>query len=639
MLLSFRDRVKGSKWIGGVVVVLISIPFALFGIGSYLGGGGNNSAATVNDQEISVRNYEQNYFAQQNQLRAAFGGKIPTGFDSVSFLRRQALEISINQALLLQHIDNSGYAIGDAALRAALYSEPAFQDDGQFSKQRYNRQLQSQGLVAKQFEEQFRQDLSINQMRAGVLSSSFQTEFEHDRASALRNQTRTFSSIVFTGDSVGSLKTPEEKEIEEYYSENTNKFQYPEKVKLEYIELSQAKLAERVVADENDLRQMYENEKGKYVLPEQRRASHILLTTSDEDSEDDKSEKKQLIEKLRDRTIAGESFAELAKKYSQDPGSADQGGDLGAFQRGVMVAEFETAAFDLEVNEISEIVVSSFGYHLIQLTEIIAEQGKSFEQARSEIDQLYRQRESENLYFDLSETLANESYVNDSLDSAAELVDIQLSETDWLEVDSRTDIFSNPVVRETAFSDELLVEKRNSELIELGDNHVVVIRVREHQPGKVKLLDEVHDEIKGILETANRDQKLEAMAIEALDALQKGEIVGQILSRFDADFDEDTTISRSDSSVDAKVLSELFRMSKPLDGPTYSMAKSLDDSYVILILSEVSPGRSSESPSAESTGQEFNTGRGEYTAWVGALRERASVVVNNQLLDDISSQR
>jgi len=218
MLLSFRDRVKGSKWMGTAIVVVISIPFALFGIGSYLGGGGGNFAAKVNDQEISIRAYERNYYAQQNQLRATFGGKIPAGFDSASFIRQQALETTIRQSLLLQHSNDSGYAIGDDTLATALYSEAAFQDNGQFSKERYERQLQSQGLGASQFEEQLRQDLSVNQIRVGILSSSFQTGPETQRTVSLRNQTRTFSTLEFTASAVGTLDAPGQEAIEEYYA-------------------------------------------------------------------------------------------------------------------------------------------------------------------------------------------------------------------------------------------------------------------------------------------------------------------------------------------------------------------------------------------------------------------------------------
>ncbi len=624
---------------GTAIVVVISIPFALFGIGSYLGGGGNNFAAKVNDEEVSIRAYEQNYYTQQNQLRATFGGKIPAGFDGASFLRQQALETSIRQSLLLQHSNDSGYAIGDDTLAAAIYSEAAFQDEGQFSKERYERQLQSQGLVANQFEEQLRQDLSVNQIREGIVSSSFQTGLETQRAISLGNQARTFSTMEFATSAVGTLDAPGEEAIDDYYSTHAIEFQYPEKVKLEYIELNQETLAEKVSVDEDKLHEMYLEQKDKYLLPEQRRASHILIAMSEDASATDEAEKRQLIDDLRQRALAGEPFEELAKEYSEDPGSAEQGGDLGTFQRGAMVPEFEEAAFTLEVDEIGEVVKSAFGFHLIKVTEVIGEQGKSFEQVKMEVEQAFRKRESEYVYFELSGILANEVYENsDTLETASELVGIPVRETEWLETNTADDILRYPAVRKAAFSDELLEEKLNSDVIEVGDNHVLVVRVQEHEPGKAKKLDEVSDEIRHLLEVKNRDDKLKALVDEALAALKEGEMLAQVLGRFDAEPGENMSVMRSDTTVDANIITELFRMPKPTGEPSYSMAKKLDGSYSVIVLSGVAQGESTES---QSTGDDRGQviGRSEYASWLGALRENAEVTINKQLLDDLSAQR
>lgn len=639
MLLSLRDRVKGSKWLGTTVIVVISIPFALFGIGSYFGGGGNNYAAKVNDDEVSIRAYEQNYYVQRNQLRAAFGGKIPDGFDSASFLRKQALETSITRTLLQQHTNNSGYAMGDQTIALQLYDEAAFQENGAFNKERYERQLQSQGLTAQQFEEQLKQDLIVNQMREGVLSSSFQTKRESERVDALRNQTRTFSTIAITADLLGSIETPDEASVEAYFSANTAQFQHTEKVKLDYIELNQNTLAQTIDVDEERLREAYLNEKDKYVLPERRSASHILITLDDEISAEDKAEKRQLIDTLRDRVLAGESFAELAKTHSEDPGSAQQGGDLGEFPRGVMVSEFEQAAFSLEAGELSEIVESSFGFHLIQLNEIIAEQGKSFDQAREEVEQAYRVQEAEQLFSELSETLANQVYENDdTLEVAAETLDIPVIETEWLGADSNEGIFSYPAVKKAAFDDEIIDQQLNSEVISVGDNHVIVVRMREYQPGEAKSLDEVRAEIQNILETKQREDKLNAIAAEALASLNNGDTMAQVNSSLGGNVNEETSISRDDTKTDANIIAELFKMPKPTAGPTYAMTRTLSGDYAVIALSAIASGEPNEILSANDNARTA-IGRNEYAAWLLALRERASVTINKQLLDDIAVQQ
>ena len=250
MLLSLRDRVKGSKWLGITIVVIIAIPFALVGIGSYLGGSGDNYAARVNDEEIDIRTYERNYYAQRYQLQQMFGGSIPEGFANASFLQEQAIETSVTQALLSQHTAEAGYAVGDAIIAAAIYSEPAFQIDGEFSKTQYERQLQSQGLGAQQFEDQLRRDLTVNHMREGVLVSTFQTSAERQRLQALRSQERTFLALNFEPSQLDQIYQPSQEEIASHFKENQQNYRHPEAVKLEYIELDQSLLKSKVEVDD-----------------------------------------------------------------------------------------------------------------------------------------------------------------------------------------------------------------------------------------------------------------------------------------------------------------------------------------------------------------------------------------------------
>ena len=643
MLLSLRDRVKGSKVLRTVLIGIIAIPFALFGIGSYLGGGGDYSAATVNDEEISIQAYEQNYYLQRNQLRAAFGGSIPAGFDSATLLRNQALETSIIQALLLQHSSEAGYAVSDEAVASAIVEQESFKDGEQFNKERYEAQLRSLGMSAQQFEEQLRQDLSLNQMREGVVFTAFKTKRQTAMENALRGQTRTFTELVFPLSAVGEIEEPDQQAIEQYFSENASKFRHPEKVKLAYVELAQTALAQKVEISEDDLRGLYEENRASYINPERRRASHILLTLDPDADEGKETELRSKLESLRARIESGESFADMAREHSQDPGSAPQGGDLGAFPRGVMVPEFEQAAFELESGQMSDIVKSSFGLHLIQLEEIIPGEGKSFEEARAEVEQAYRTRESEGLYFELSDKLANAAYENSNdLEPAASAIDLDVVESNWLNAGSNDGIFRYPAVRQAAFNGELLAEGLNSDPIEVGDNHVVVIRVIEHQEERAKELSEVTEEIVASLKAEAREAQIRALAENALETLTEG---GTLESVADdnasvSTFNEEQTVSRRDASVDSNVLAELFKMRKPSDQSVYATVKKLGGDYAVLALSAVNndAGNTTQaSTSDNSAGQQL--GQSEYTALVGSLRSSASVVINNQLIDEVASQR
>ena len=638
MLLSLRDRVKGSKVLGTVVVVVISIPFALVGIGSYLSGGGDYAAAEVNGEEISIQAYEQNYYAQRSQLQSALGGTIPPEFDSAGYLRRQALETSITRELLTQHTQTNGYATSDTAIAAALYQEDAFHgEDQKFSKERYELQLQSLGISATQFEAQLRQDLSINQMREGVVFTAFQTQQEHSRISALTNQTRTYSSLLFSDKSIGTIAEPTASEIEEYFSANSSRFQHPERVKIAYIELDQSTLGNDIEVDTDDLEQMYIDNQSAYVTPEQRRAAHILLLADEGTSQNKLDENYALLEQLRDRITAGESFADLAREYSEDPGSAEQGGDLGAFARGVMVPEFEEAAFALEEGGLSDIVKSSFGLHLIQLNEIIPQQGKSFEQAKTEVEQAYRQREAENLFFERSDSLANQVYENsDSLAPAADATGLSVIESDWLNANSVSGVFRFNNVKQAAFSEELREEGVNSDVIEVGDNHVVVLRVLDYEAARPQALDEVNAQIVSALKAAAKQEALSAKAQEAIDSLQAGTGLSEVAANSNAEIRPEATAGRTDSSIDNSILGELFRMPKPDNGPVYSAVRLLNGDYAVLVLSSIKPGEVSVTGSAQ---DEQQGGQREYIAWLAAMRERASVTINNQLLDEVATQR
>ncbi|MEM7207099.1 MAG: SurA N-terminal domain-containing protein [Pseudomonadota bacterium] len=638
MLLDLRDRVKGSKWLGITIVVIIAIPFALVGIGSYLSGGGDHYAAKVNDEEISVRTYEQNYFAQRSQLQSMFGGQIPASFASGSFLREQALEASVTQALLSQHASEKGYAVGDQLVASSIINEPAFQVDGAFDKARYERQLQSQGLTAQQFEARLREDLAVNQMREGILLSTFQTTHERDAAIALRDQIRTFSLLTFAVDDIDYLPAPTESAVDEYFSNNASAFVNPEAVKLEYLELSIDDLAAQVEVDDELLLAAYENEKSNYVNPEQRRASHILLTTSDDDNDDDREAKRQQLMDIRSQALNGVDFAELAEEFSDDPGSASQGGDLGAFPRGVMVPEFEEAAFSLNTDELSDVVESSFGFHLIKVTDVIEEQGQSFEEARFDVEQAYRARESESLFFELSDALANEVYENsDSLDSAAAALGSEVKETDFLATTDRSDIFSHSAVRNAAFDVSLREEGLNSEVIEIGENHVVVIRVQEYREASPQTVDEVRDDIEAILVQQEREKKLDQLAAEAIEALNGGSDLVDVSDQLAAsNAQSNVSANRQETAVDANILRTLFSMPKPTGSATYESVNTVSGDKVVIALSAVDQPQGNNAVDADVEAERANIGRNEYAAWLSAMRDRAEVIINNQLLDEVS---
>ena len=271
-----------------------------------------------------------------------------------------------------------------------------------------------------------------------------------------------------------------------YYETNQQLFMAPERVKVEYIELDIANISATLKADEASLLGYYEQHKNEYVTAERRRASHILFALS----EGPAAEADALqtgIESALERIRSGEEFAKVAKELSQDPGSAESGGDLGYFDKGIMDQAFEDAAFALSVGEVSEPVKSSFGYHIIKLTAVQEESGKSYDQVKDQIKAAYLKSEAEKLFYEYAERLSDLAYEDpDSLQPAADALGIETKISDWIERSGGSGLFASTKVTGAAFSDDVLLERHNSEAIEIGAEHILVLRVVEHEESSVR---------------------------------------------------------------------------------------------------------------------------------------------------------
>ncbi len=635
MLLSMRDGVKNSKWLKYIIIGVISVPFVLFGIGSYLGGGGDSYAAKVNGNEVSLRVYEQIYAQQRDRLRQAFGGQIPEGLGG-EILRQQALDTAITQEVLLQHATDNGYALSDEQLASAISSISAFDSGNGFDREIYQRQLQSMGLSVAQFEQQMRRDVAVDQLRRGVSLSAFSLPGERQRLAALRAQQRRAGLIAFSLAPLMAEIHPDDDELREYFAAEQARYQHPEKVRVDYIELRVDDLAAEIDVVEDDLRALYEQTRGNYMVPEERSASHILLSLDDDPEETVIAE----AQALRARLDAGESFAELAREYSEDPGSSAQGGSLGSFARGVMVPEFEEAAFSLGVGEISQPVRSDFGIHLIRVDEITAERGKTYDEVRDQLEADFRRSEAENLFFDRVEQLGNAAYENSgSLQPAADASGLEISSSDWFDANSGEGIGAFAEVRRTAFSAEVRGEGLNSEVLELADDHVVVLRVKEQQAARPKTFDEVRDEVAEALRVERAEAQLAERVAAALEALRAGESPELVAQAQGGDWREPQWVGRNGGDdIAPAAVQRLFRLPQPADAPVYGEAVLPGGDRAVLVFSELRSGEIEELPAQQIAQAEQRRGSIEYAALVETLRGRAEVERNLTLLEELENR-
>ncbi len=521
MLLDLREKVRSSKPLKYSLITLISIPFVLVGIGSYFSGGTAVPVAEVNGEPIDQYELDGAYQRERQRFAGMFGGQLPEAFDNEAMLREQALQQLVTQRVVASEVANQKFAVGDETLGRAIRNLPGFQVDGRFDSAAYQTQLQASGMSVPMFEQSFRDDTALNQFSAGVSTTSFTLPQEADRLAALGRQTRTIEAVQFDFEKAKEGEEVSDEELLTYFEENQENYQFPERLKIQYIELDSNAVASEIQISDDQAQTYYDNNRARYVSPEQREASHILLEEGDA-SEDDQI---ATLEELRTRIEAGESFSDLAAEFSQDIGSADSGGSLGVISAGDIGPDFEAALFALEnEGDISAPVVGDFGVHLIKLDKITAEAGAPFEDVKEEIIETLQQDEADREFFDLRDQLAELSFDNPgSLDPAADATGLELKTSDWLDVDTDSGpVLSNQLVMRAAFSEEVLNEENNSDVIEIDTRHIVVLRVIEHEDERPKTLDDVRDEATDSLKGEKARESMNTLVDAVVAQLAEG---------------------------------------------------------------------------------------------------------------------
>jgi peptidyl-prolyl cis-trans isomerase D len=637
MLLDLRDGIRNSKWLKYLLVTIICIPFALFGVNSYFSGGGPDYAAKVNGEKVSLGTFQNAYQNENARMRQMFGGQMPEGLNTVSLVGNQAMNAVITQEVMRQATVDNNFAVSDEDVAKGLFSVEAFNVDGRFDKERYQLQLQSMGLSPAEFEEQYRVDLVMQQLQNSVLATGFSLPDEESRIRQLREQQRNLSYISLDVAKTAETIEVSEADISTHYDDNINLYNNPEKVTIEYIELNIDDLKSDIEVTEEDIRSYYDQNKTQWVAPEQRDASHILLSL-DSDASDSEAEKVQTqAQELIDRINAGEAFEDLAKEFSEDSGSAENGGSLGEFGEGVMVPEFEEAAFAMTEGEISAPVRSDFGVHIIRLNKIIGERGKAFEEVKDEVENLYRTETAENRYFEVSEQLQNAAYENsDSLEPAADETGLEVKTSDWIDSATTDGIGSNRQVLAAALSDDVLNSGLNSETVELGEYHSVVLRTVEHEPPAPKPLEEVTDDIRTAIQTERATEQLGDLADQIVEQLQGGGDAAAIAAENDATFSDTVAVARSSNEVDRALITTLFTMPKPAEGQAgYETVTLSDGNLAVAVFSGIAEtteeATEEEAPDANAPPL-ISTGPIEFQSMMSSMEQRADIVRNEALL-------
>lgn len=623
------DAVRNNKKIVQVFLVLIALPFAFFGVESFRDGGAGVDVAKVGEVKISQQEFQQAVREQQDRLRAQLGELDPKVLDNPEF-RQAILDDLIDQRLLFQEARKRHLFASDDAVRQAIMAVEAFQDNGQFSQQRYEALLSAQGMSPAGFEAQVRQDLALQQLAGTIGRSGIVSQRVTDKVLALQSEARHVQEFVLPVENYVAKVKLEDGAAKKFYDENTEQFRTPDQAKVEYVVLTPESLA--VEVSEAEIKAWYDGHKERYQQPEERRASHILIAA--EKLGKDKARQKA-EEVLREVQAKPAAFAELARKNSDDPGSASQGGDLGFFGRGMMVKPFEDATFALRDGEVSGIVESDFGFHIIKLTGQHVAREKPLAEVRGEIERELKSSAVARKFAEAAESFSNMVYEqSDSLQPVAEQFKLKIQRSDWIgrEANPAAGVLGNAKLLAAVFSDDTIQNKRNTEAVEVAQNTLVAARIAEYQPASVQPLAGLQATIEKLLVNQEAQKLARADGEARLAALQSG--TDKLA------WGADKVVSRMDARLLPPQAAPLvFRMDKS-KLPGYAGVDLPGKGYALYRLSKVTPGAALDTARRQGLQGQLRSlaAQQEVAMYLSALRARYKVDVNEKALAS-SSER
>ena len=584
MLQNIRDRSQG--WIAKVIIGFIILLMALTGFEAIIRATGHQGAvALVNGDEIKQTELAQAVEMQRRQLQQQLGqGFDPSTLDD-RLLRESALKALIDKQLLLQSAKADRFAFSEQALDQLILNTPEFQTEGRFDPQRFDQAVRQMNYNRLQFRDLLRDEMLIGQLRAGIIGSNFVTDADIEAFAALERQTRDFALRTVKASPAGI--TPTQDEIQAYYDSHKNAFMTPEQVVIEYVELKKDAFLAKAKVDESRLQAAYKSEIAN--LSEQRDAAHILIEVNDKQNDE---QAKAKIQQIQERLKKGEDFAKLAKEFSQDPGSAANGGDLGFAGRGVYDPAFEEALYALAPQQVSAPVRTSFGWHLIKLQGVQAPEVPTLASVRPRLEQQLKAEDADRLFVEAGRKLESSAYESSDLGQPAQELGLQVKTSAPFGREGGEGLTANRQVIEAAFSEDVLRNGANSTALQLDPETLVVIRDKEHRTLQLQPLDAVRKEIVTRLTQEKAAAVAKQTGEQQLKTLREG---GKAVA---GDWRTVEAATRNQEGIDPQVLQAAFRMAKPEgDKPSYAGVSLQNGDFVLIRLQGV--GVPKEALSAE----------------------------------------
>ena len=630
---------KHKKWLQIVLLVLIVPPFALFGIDYYFRDTGSGGAlARFGDVRISDLEYSQALRQAQDRMREMMKENPDPEMLNSPQLKESVLNDLIARKVALAHAYESGMTVSNAELQKIIAAVEAFRDEtGRFSQTRYRQMLQGQGLTPVAFENDIRMNIVLEQLRSVTAGSGFLPESVVERLLKIGEQEREVSQVVFNPLEYRKQVKISEADVEKYYEEHKKEFEIPERVRLEYLMLSPDVVEQAAKVTDEELKDYYQANIERYRTPEERRASHILIPAAANAGAEDKAKARaQAEDLLKQVKSAPGTFAELAAKFSKDPGSAEKGGDLGFFGRGLMVKPFDEAVFALKVGELAGPVETQYGYHIIRLDAIKPQQATPFEAVKQQIVDEVRKPKLGRAYAEAADSFNNLVYEQfDSLQPAADALKLTVQKSDWVSRagGNPNPLFNNEKLLSAVFSDEVLKNKHNTSAIEVQSSMLLSARVIEHMPATALPLEQVRKDVMQFLTDRGATDLAEKEGREALEKLQKGETMALSWSP-----SQPVSLQKRQGlhpeGAQAVFSADVSKL------PAYAGVPAAQGRFVVYRITKVKDVTAVDPQQRKALGKQLAdmAGQEQYAAYLASLRERADVKIDRKQLEQDSGQ-
>lgn len=627
------DLVHKNKRLVQIVIAIIMLPFAFFGVDYYFrGSDAKDQIAKVGEHAVSSQEFINALREQQDRIRQMSQGKATADMLNGPEIRNQVLESLVEQNLLLEAAKSSKIGISDGHLRELLHDIPVFQDEkGKFSPEKYKMLLGARGMSEGAFQARLRQDSVLQESVEAVTNTHFLSKSLIDRLGKIRAQQREISQAVISPANYLSQVTLEPNEAKAYYDKNTKLYSLPERARVEYVVFSMDSLLQNAQVSEADIQKYYKENMGRYERPEERHARHILIKVDAKASADDKAKAKAKAEAVLAQVKQNSAgFAEVAKRESQDVGSAGEGGDLGFRTRSTPSTAFDDTLFGMKSGDIAGPVETQFGFHLIKLEEIKAGTVRPLEEVRTEITEDVKKSGVGRLYAEKAEEFSSKVYEqSDSLKPAADALKLTVAQSGWITAgQAEPALLNNEKLLKVLFSADSVKFKRNTEAIEVAPNTLVSARVLEHIPSARQPFEVVQELIGEQLKANKAAEQAKKDGEDKIARLRKGEDAG-------LQWSPAQNVSREKPEGLSPEAAQVVFRADTSKLPGYAGFAGPDGRYVIFRLSKVTDATTTNAEEDKKLAGQISTmlGREAHAARMKSLREKSKVIINKERLD------